>query len=690
MQAVAMSIGWLFALLVLSLTSTTAWGVESLSIDLGDLAGADWQAQGLKLQLQFQPGEDLSGALTLNWLHLPAPLARLEGIRAHCDKLRYTTTQIHCRGRLQVAQMLGEPLQGQLELSYDMVSGGLRFTLTELALAGGRWHIQARLQAADWALDVQARAISATAVQGLLQRLGHSFEYQLSGAMQLSAQLAGGGAGLSRIAFELAGEGVEFSNAVGTQASEKLNLQLTGEARLQAERWQIETHAQFNSGALFVDPLYFEFKPDSQARLDLLAAWQPAQQQLQVQSLQLDHAQVLQAEAALQLNLLSQTPLEQLQVTINQANLPAAFDTYAQPWLRDRLGGELKTRGKLLGRFQTQLTGPTSLELALDEVDIEDPRQRFGFQQLSGRIDWGSDEQTRTTELVWQSGSLYRLQLGASRLAVVSQGTRFELREPISIPLLDGQLRIDDLALSNPGEADMQWRFDGMLTPVSMQAVCEALDWPPFDGQLSGMIPAVKYAEGRLEIGGVLLIKAFDGDLTVRNLRLEQPFGRVPRLNADLALDNLDLEALTKTFSFGKITGRLSGYVNKLYMEAWQPVAFDAYFGTPKGDKSRHRISQKAVDNLSSIGGGVGGALSRSFLGVFEEFPYDRLGLSCRLQNGICAMGGVAPAGNGYYIVKGHFLPPRIDVVGYANRVDWHTLIDRLKSVTLDQAPIVK
>ena len=38
----------------------------------------------------------------------------------------------------------------------------------------------------------------------------------------------------------------------------------------------------------------------------------------------------------------------------------------------------------------------------------------------------------------------------------------------------------------------------------------------------------------------MLLAHAFDGDLTVRNLRLEQPFGVVPRLSADLVIDNLE------------------------------------------------------------------------------------------------------------------------------------------------------
>jgi hypothetical protein len=145
---------------------------------------------------------------------------------------------------------------------------------------------------------------------------------------------------------------------------------------------------------------------------------------------------------------------------------------------------------------------------------------------------------------------------------------------------------------------------------------------------------------------------------------------------------------MTGAFSFGRIEGRLEGHIDDLEMESWRPVAFDAAFATPAGDKSRHRISQRAVDNISSIGGGgVGGALSRSFLRFFEDFPYDRLGIRCRLENGICDMGGVEPAASagGYYLVKGRLLPPRLDVIGYADRVDWETLLAQILAVTRQQ-----
>jgi hypothetical protein len=96
------------------------------------------------------------------------------------------------------------------------------------------------------------------------------------------------------------------------------------------------------------------------------------------------------------------------------------------------------------------------------------------------------------------------------------------------------------------------------------------------------------------------------------------------------------------------------------------------------------------VDNLSSLGGGVSGVVSGGFLRFFKEFSYGRLGLSCRLENGVCEMNGVAPAqGRGYYIVKGAGLP-RIDVIGYAQRVDWTQLVGRLKGITLQARPVVE
>ena len=182
-------------------------------------------------------------------------------------------------------------------------------------------------------------------------------------------------------------------------------------------------------------------------------------------------------------------------------------------------------------------------------------------------------------------------------------------------------------------------------------------------------------------LGDAVVVAVAKGNVT--------PAGVLPRLRADLAVRGIDLEVLTRALSFGSIEGRLDGDVKGLVLENWQPVAFDAVLRTPENDGSRHRISQRAVDNLASLGG-ANAVLSSTFLRIFKEFSYHSLGLSCRLQAGVCTMGGVERAERGYYIVRGGGMPPRVDVIGFNPRVDWATLLERLRPVAASKGPVVQ
>jgi len=150
----------------------------------------------------------------------------------------------------------------------------------------------------------------------------------------------------------------------------------------------------------------------------------------------------------------------------------------------------------------------------------------------------------------------------------------------------------------------------------------------------------------------------------------------------DMLIENLDLYAITQKIKMGGMEGRISGFVNQLYLENWEPVTFYAWVGTPDNDNSRHRISQKAVENIASIGGGgATDIISKGFLRFFDTFQYDRLGFGCYLHQGICQLMGVEAADQGYYLVKGGGLP-RIDIKGYNTQMDWHILMQRLSRIS--------
>ncbi len=160
------------------------------------------------------------------------------------------------------------------------------------------------------------------------------------------------------------------------------------------------------------------------------------------------------------------------------------------------------------------------------------------------------------------------------------------------------------------------------------------------------------------------------------------------RLYADLNVRKIDLGELTRTYSFGAIEGKMDGDVNGLVLENWKTVRFDASLKT-SDDKQTKKISQRAVENITALGGaGTAAALQRTFLRFFDEFNYDKIGISCKLRNDICEMGGVASTPGGYIIVKGRGIPA-INVNGYTKKVSLSDLIARIKRITDSNADVI-
>ncbi|MDE2316469.1 MAG: hypothetical protein KGK06_08695, partial [Xanthomonadaceae bacterium] len=213
-----------------------------------------------------------------------------------------------------------------------------------------------------------------------------------------------------------------------------------------------------------------------------------------------------------------------------------------------------------------------------------------------------------------------------------------------------------------------------------------ALGWPSFPGTLGGAIPSLRWVGNRMELDGGLSVNVFNGFVDVTRLSLQQPFGDAPILSGDISLKQLDLGALTSVFDFGSITGRLDGSIDNLSLVNWSPVAFDASLLANGGG----RISQRAVNNLTTVGGGgIAGGLQGAMLKLFKTFGYKRIGLNCTLRGAVCQMGGLGSEDGGYTIVEGSGLP-HLQVIGHQTRVDWPTLVRRLREAVNGRAPVVR
>jgi hypothetical protein len=656
-------------------------------IDFGGLGIRD-------LDVDFEPGGALSfRAASVRGLAATGPLSKFA---LDCPRLRVSGDEISCEaGRLSGA--LGSlGVQDTRFTARREANGKLSLGFESFTIAGGRGRLAVETVGQRWRAEANLAGLDLERLAGIAKpwvalRTDFSVGGRASGAFRAS----GVDDTLREADADLTIGTLDFANAAGTFAGEKLAGTLHIGATADAtSRMPARGRLSLTAGQAYSDPVFLDFGVH-RADLEFDGVLDTAALRYTADRLVLDHADVLTASGEATIDFAGETLLRAARMHIGSLRLGAALAAYAQPFLINTAFRDIAGAGTVRGDFEVAGGLPTRAALELEGVALGSETASVSLAGIDGRLNW-FDDASRTSlagtiddalfesSLAWRSGRLWGLEIGAATLPFATTGAHFRLLAPVTIPIFDGGLAIDTLRVRHAGTEDMYVRFDASVLPIDVARISRAFGWPEFQGTLEGSIPGLQLRQGVMTLDGALEAKVFDGRVAVRELRLQDPLGKYPRLFANIGVDDLDLDLVTRTFEFGSITGRMSGYISDLETFDWMPEAFDAFLYTPPDDRSKHRISQRAVTNLSSIGGGSGGGvaavLQGGFLRFFDDFGYDRLGLSCRLANDVCVMGGVLPAPGGYYIVKGAGLP-RINVIGSQTRVAWTTLVRQLGSI---------
>lgn len=380
-----------------------------------------------------------------------------------------------------------------------------------------------------------------------------------------------------------------------------------------------------------------------------------------------------------------------LNLDVQLPDLGTARDRYLSGFLAPAGFPDLILSGGTRAKIKIQSKQLEQLDVNLDDINVIDAKARFTFAGLNGNVRWSQLPDTVQSGFTWSNGAMYGIGLDKAKFVFNSANGSLNLSQAVPVQALEGIIRVDHFRWQPP-KGDLGTRFElGMsMEKLDMASLSQRLGWPAFTGSISGKIPNARYKDNVLDLDGGLRMSVFSGEVALSNLVMERPFGVAPTLSADVALDNIDMEPMTKAFDFGSITGSLDGSIKNLRLVDWSPVAFDAKFYTDKNWKGKQRISQKAVRDISEVGGsGLMAGLQNQVLKIFDDFGYEKIGISCKLKDNVCAMDGIGSAGDGYIIVAGGGLP-RIQVVGFRRRVDWPTLVSRLKAATEGQAPVIQ
>jgi len=472
-----------------------------------------------------------------------------------------------------------------------------------------------------------------------------------------------------------------LSDAAGLHAGENISAQLLAKATQQDKQWAWEASLDWLAGEVFWQPFYF-----ASAGHGLHASGVLNDQLLTVDHAELSLKDVGKASFNGQFRR-SDLGLQTLSLSALDLNLETLYPLLLKPLLEKTTLNNLEMEGHASLQLSLDAGVPKAFRLDLNNVDVEDKDHRFALYKLNASIPWDYD-QPQKVSLDYSGGSLLKVPLGAASLK--AELNRHALTaSQLTLPILDGALNLQDISAAWIND-EWHWHLRANVVPIDMVALSQALGLPRMEGKVAASIPLVTYSGGQLGVDGEMGFNLFDGGIVVKHLAMQTPLGKAPRLSADMQMRNLDLGALTRTFAFGAIEGKLDGDVSNLQLVNWKPVNFDADFHSSDGRYPK-KISQRAVENISALGGaGAAAAIQRSFLRFLKEFNYQKIGLSCKLRNDVCEMNGVESTTQGYVIVKGSGVPS-ITVMGYNHSVNWGDLLERIKRITAGNvAPIIK
>lgn len=687
-------------LIVLLGVSVAAQSAEILSGRIGSVTGADWSVADFEFAVDLRaavPG----GQVRIGRIEIAAADLAIANSIVQCGRLEISNVDFACKDARFDIDLPGvgrRTFSG--EAIYERTTEAVSFELRRIPLADGELNVAGVATEETIALDFSGSTLGLAELVAIAGRLGIAVDgYSVSGKTDLTGSLRTREGELAQFALDAVLSETSIANDAGTIVAESTQGRLILDAVESAEGWQFTLDVSANSGEAYIEPVYANLIETP----IVLSASGNSDQAFEVFDLSrysLELGSQFKASGALLVEL-PQTD-EAVSLTGSVQLVDASFETIytslLQVFAAGTMFGDLETAGTVSGTIEISANSIVSASLDLIDIIADDRGKRFAFYDLDGSIRWPGPEgevgDADTSYLHWQAARIYEIPLGETRIGALLGGDDFQLLEPVRIPTLDGALRVNRLSISNYATDEASALLDAELEPVQLGELTSAFGWPAFSGTLSGKLPLLQYDGETVTVGGTLAARAFDGDIEFANVRLEQPFGRVPRLSGDLRLRKLDLEQVTDTFSFGLIQGRLSGDVTGLQMLAWNPTAMDLHIYTSPDDRSRRRISQRAVENLASVGGsGAAAALSGGFMSFFDDFSYKRIGLRCVLADGTCRMSGAGPAGDsefgqGYYIVEGSGLP-RIDVVGYRSEVSWSRLVRQLAQIMESGAPTV-
>ncbi len=670
-------VGVFLATIALTLFASTTSSRSQITFSIENIQNPAFSAKGIHLKAS---GEKLS-QLSFHISEVVVQEQIWRDLKLICDHFKLTDSLVDCAGgmlQLPNAELL------PVVFRYSFLENV--FNIEMKPTADEHWQFSMHWVEDAWRSKLNITNGQLTRIAQWLPKM-ETMPVPSKGTVNGDAKLSGDADGVVEVEIALLVDALDFSDSSGLHAGEGVNAVISMNATHSSidNRWQWRGDINWQNGGVFWQPLYLIGRGH---RLDLEGVASEETFHLHQGTLSFVDIGAFEFSGVMARH---NNELIDFNLDTNSLELSVLFDQVINTFLRNTAFADMQITGKSKVAWRYRQGVSESFDVSLYNFSVIDQRKRFAFNRVNAHVPWHKKNAT-IADISFLNAHVLQIPMGNTRVALEINNN--DLRIPqLVLPVLDGTLELENFKATRQTDG-WYWQFSAELLPVSMEKLTDALQIQTMHGTLSGKIPGVSYKKSAIAVNGELSFNIFDGIVTANKLQLIDPLGFAPHLKVDLAMHNLDLDLLTRTFSFGNMQGRIDMEMKNVELSNWQPIKFDAHLYSSLGTYPR-RISQAAIQNISALGGaGAAAAIQRSFLRFFDEFSYSKIGWHCALRNNVCQMGGIEPDDQtgelqGYTIVEGGGIPA-ITVIGYNRNVSWHELINRLKRITEGGSPIIQ
>ncbi|MSP40956.1 MAG: hypothetical protein EXR70_20905 [Deltaproteobacteria bacterium] len=520
-------------------------------------------------------------------------------------------------------------------------------------------------------------------------QIGATFDYQADQPLKFAGRVDS--------------SGMKFKSPDDGKVGE--NLSFNGPFEVIADGTQISVSGKFSadSGELLWGKFFGDLKTQKPV-LEVNADYARAANRLDCRRCTISLASVGAIELGGAIENLAQTP--NLHLLANSGNFsPGGFFEF---FLRETFNRQFPVLDKLaiagLMTFRLQLNGPIDGLAIAGEISLKDGELRtksndwrIGPMALNLPLQISLAESKPATAGTPRIGNLAIERIRFANQSIPAIATTLSLtnnalrvHQPIRLAIFGGEIEIANLFWPDLLKDPKQVSFSAETKRLKLEELTQALDWPRFSGTLTGSIPQIQSAENQLRTQGEIHAELFGGQLRMGKFEIDNPFSALAAIKLEAKFSAIQLEQLSQTFAFGRISGILEGSIDDLVLSDGQPSELRAdIHSVDRGGEQR--ISVEALNKITVLSSGEdAGAVYGGLASFFDSFRYSKLGFKATLKNDRLQLRGVESRGDQEMLVVGSLLPPTVNIVSHTQTIAFSELLKRLERINKTDKPNVK